>query len=64
MYFNPHTPVAQKVADEVVFARAQVKESNFFKIEPHSPPEIFYAHFFENTNSNSTSFHFTVGLIS
>ena len=28
--FNPHTPVAQKVADEVVFDVSQVKESIFF----------------------------------
>ena len=29
-YVNPHAPVAQKVADEVVSQRFKVKESNFF----------------------------------
>ena len=31
---NPHTPVAQKVADEVVFRRFIGEEVEFFKIGP------------------------------
>ena len=33
--FNPHTPVAQKVTDEVVFRRFKGEEVEFFKIGPH-----------------------------
>ena len=32
---NPHTPVAEKIADEVVFRRLQGEGVEFFKIEPH-----------------------------
>ena len=34
---NPHTPVAQKVADEVVFRRFQGEGVEFFEIGPHGP---------------------------
>ena len=34
---NPHTPVAQKVADEVVFDVSKVKESSFFNRTSLSP---------------------------
>ena len=33
--FNPHTPVAQKVADELVFRRFQGEGVEFVLIEPH-----------------------------
>ena len=32
---NPHTPVAQKVADEVDFRRFQGEGVEFFEIGPH-----------------------------
>ena len=34
---NPHTPVAQKIADEVVFDVSKVKESSFFKSDLTNP---------------------------
>ena len=34
-WVNPHTPVAQKTADELVFRRFQGEEVEFFKIGPH-----------------------------
>ena len=33
--FNHHTPVAQKIADEVVFRRFQGERVEFFSIGPH-----------------------------
>ena len=35
--FNPQAPVAQKVADEVVFRRFRGEGVEFFKIGPHWP---------------------------
>ena len=35
LLFNPHTPVAQKVADEIVFRRFQGEGVEFFLIGPH-----------------------------
>ena len=32
---NPHTPVAQEIADEVLFRRFQGEGVEFFQIEPH-----------------------------
>ena len=32
---NPHTPVAQKVPNEVVFRRFQGESVEFFKIKSH-----------------------------
>ena len=32
---NPHTPVAQKVGDDVFFRRLQGEGANFFEIGPH-----------------------------
>ena len=34
-HFNPKAPVAQKVADEVVFRRFQDEGVEFFLIVPH-----------------------------
>ena len=45
--FNPHTPVAQKVANKVVFRRFQVE---FFKSDLTGPLQIFDLHLFEDTN--------------
>ena len=48
---NPQTPVAQKIADEVVFRRSKVKESSFFlnrtSLTPH---QIFDAYLLETTD--------------
>ena len=42
---NPHTPVAQKVADEVVFRRFQGEDVEFFfKSDLTDPPQIFDVH--------------------
>ena len=38
---NPHTPIAQKVVDEMVFRRFQGKGVEFFLIGPHWPPSDF-----------------------
>ena len=35
---NPHTPVAQKIADEMVFDVSKVKESSFFLIRTSLTP--------------------------
>ena len=45
MLINPHTPVAQKVAHEVVFQRSQNEGVQFFLNGPHCPlsPQIFDA---------------------
>ena len=34
---NPYTPVAQKLADEIVFRRSQDEGVEFFLIGPHEP---------------------------
>ena len=34
-WFNPHTPIAQKVADEVIFRRFQGEGVEFFLIGPY-----------------------------
>ena len=39
-FVNPHTPVAQKVADEVVFRRFK-GEGVFLKLDPIDPPLRF-----------------------
>ena len=45
---NPHTPVAQKVANEVVYDVSMVKESSFFLNRTSlTPPQIFDAHLLE-----------------
>ena len=64
LQFNPHTPVAQIVADEVVFDVSKVKESIFFKSDLTDPPQIFDAHLLENTDLSPSRFHFSVGFIS
>ena len=59
---KPHTPVAQKVADEVVFRRFQGVGVEFFlNWTSLTPPQIFNAHLFENTKLSPSSFHFSVG---
>ena len=45
-YFNPQAPVAQKIADEVVFDVSKVKESSFSQSDLTDPPQIFDAYFF------------------
>ena len=43
---NPHTPVAQKTADELVFRGFQGEGVEFFKIGPHWPPLRFLMRIF------------------
>ena len=57
-------PVAQKVADELVFRRFQGEGVEFFLIGPHwttHPLRFFMRIFLENTNLSSSSFHFSAG---
>ena len=59
---NPHTPVAQKIADELGFQRFQGEGVEFFKSDLTDPPlQIFDAHLLENTNLSPSSLHFSVG---
>ena len=58
---NPHTPVAKKVADEVVYRRFQGEGVEFFKSDFTDPPQIFDAHLFENTNLSPSRIYFSVG---
>ena len=61
---NPQAPVAQKVADEVVFRRFQGEGVEFLKSDLTDPLlEIFDAHLLENTNLSPSSFHFSVSFI-
>ena len=40
--FTPHAPIAQEIADKMVFRRFKVKESSFFKSDLTDPPtQIF-----------------------
>ena len=56
---NPRTPVAQKVADEVVFRRFEGEGVEFFfKSDLIDPPQIFDALLLENTNLSPSRFHF------
>ena len=54
-------PVAQKVADEVVFRRFQGEQVEFFLNRISLTSQIFDAHLLENTNLSPSSFHFSVG---
>ena len=62
--FNPQTPVALKIADEVVFDVCKVKESSFLNRTSLTPPQIFDPHLLENTDLSPSRFHFSVGFIS
>ena len=65
LILNSHTPVGQKVADEVVVRHFQGEWLEFFKIGPQwPPPQIFVAHLLENINLSPSSFHFSMGFIS
>ena len=60
-YFaNPQAPVAQKIADEVIFRRFQ-GEGVFFKSDLTDTPQIFDAQILENTDLSPFRFHFSVG---
>ena len=62
--FYPHKPVAQNIADEVVFGRFQGEgDEFFFKSNLTDPPQIFDPHLLENTNLSPSSFHFSVGFL-
>ena len=43
------------------FDVSKVKELSFLKSDLTDPPQIFDAHFLENTNLSPSSFHFSVG---
>ena len=57
-------PVAQKIADEVVFRRFQGERVEFFKSDLTDPPQIFDAHLLENADLSPSRFNFSVGFIS
>ena len=59
---NPDTPVAQKVADEVVFRRLQSEGVEFFISDLTDPPFRFCL--FKKNNLSPSSFNFSVGFIS
>ena len=64
MNFNPQGPVAQKIADEVVFRRFQGEGVEFFfKSDLTDPPQIFDAPLLVNTDLSPSRFHFSVGFI-
>ena len=56
LILNPHTPVTQKVADEVVFRRFQGEGVEFFLIGPPCPSQIFDAHLLKNINLSPSVF--------
>ena len=59
MKVNPHTPVAQKVAYEVVFRLFQGEGAEFFfKSDLTDVPLIFDAHLLKNTDLSPSRFHF------
>ena len=60
-FLNTQAPVAQKVADEVVFRRFLGEVVDFFSI---GSAQIFDAHLLENTDLSPSRFHFSVGFIS
>ena len=64
MNFNPQAPVAQKIADEVVFRRFQGEDVEFFLSDLTDPPQIFDAHLLDSTNLSPSRFLFSVGFIS
>ena len=53
-------PVAQKIADEVVFDVSKVKESSFFKSDLTDPPQIFDSHLLENTDNRLNSKNYVI----
>ena len=63
--FTPHAPVAQKIADEVVFRRFQGEGEEFFLNRTSlTPSQIFDAHLLESTDLSTSRFHFSVVFIS
>ena len=59
--FNPQAPVAQKVADEVVFRRFQGEGVDFFNRTSLTPHQTFDAHLLENTDLSPFRFPFSLG---
>ena len=53
---NPHTPIVQKVADEVVFRRFQGEGVKCFKTDVTDPPQIFDAVFISRSCFESDGF--------
>ena len=64
LLINPLAPVAQKIADEVVFRRFQGEGVEFFKSDLTDSPQIFDARLLENIDSSSSRFHSSVDFIS
>ena len=56
---NPQAPVAQEIADAVVFRRFRGEGVEFFKSDLTDPPQIFDAHLLENTDLSPSRFHFS-----
>ena len=65
-YVNPQAPVAQKIADEVIFRPFQGEGVEFFLNRTSLTPlsQSFDANLLENTDLSSSRFHFSVGFIS
>ena len=55
---NPQAPVAQKIADEVVFRRFQGEGVEFFLNRTSRTPIRFYAYLLENTDLSPSRLHF------
>ena len=67
MQLNPQAPVAQKIADEVVFRHFQGDGVEFFfKSDVTDPPspQIFDALLLENNDLSPSRFYFSVDFIS
>ena len=54
-------PLRKKLRMSWFFDVSKVKESSFFLIGPHWPPQIFDPHLLENTNFSPSSVQFSVG---
>ena len=64
IHFDPQAPVAPKITDAVIFRRFQGEGVELFKSDLTDPSQIFDAHILENTDSDPSRFHFSVGFIS
>ena len=60
---HPQAPVAQKIADEVVFRRFKGEGVDFFKSNLTDPHQIFDMHLLETIDLGPSRFHFSVGFI-
>ena len=59
MTINPQEPIAQKVADEMVFRCFHGEGVEFcLNLTSLTPPQIFDVHLLKDKNLSSSSFHF------